>query len=47
MGRESGGVLPSTKPPAVLSEQKLVDIQAFIASLPAPRAVQDIPLLNP
>ncbi len=33
--------------PAVLNEQELVDIQAFIASLPAPRAAQDIALLNP
>ncbi len=33
--------------PAVLSDAELVDIQAFIASLPAPRPVQDIPLLNP
>jgi len=31
---------------AVISDEELVNIRAFLASLPAPRAVKDIPLLN-
>ena len=32
---------------AVVSDQEVADIRAYLANLPAPRAVQDIPLLNP
>ena len=31
---------------AVLTDQEVADIRAFLASLPAPPAAQDIPLLN-
>ncbi len=30
----------------VLSDEELADVHAFLASLPAPPAVEDIPLLN-
>jgi mono/diheme cytochrome c family protein len=33
--------------PTVVSDDDLADIRAFLASLPAPRTVEDIPLLNP
>jgi ubiquinol-cytochrome c reductase cytochrome c subunit len=33
-------------PPTIVSDQELADVRAFLASLPPPRAVQDIPLLN-
>jgi hypothetical protein len=31
----------------VLSDTELTEIQAFLANLPAPKPVQDIPLLSP
>ena len=34
-------------PPALLSDKELADIRAYLASLPAPPAAKDIPLLNP
>lgn len=34
-------------PADVLNDAELTDVQAFLASLPAPKAVEDIPLLNP
>jgi len=33
-------------PPTVVSDAELADVRAFLASLPPPRAVEDIPLLN-
>jgi mono/diheme cytochrome c family protein len=34
-------------PASVISDADLADIRAYLASLPAPRAVADIPLLAP
>ncbi len=34
-------------PATVITDQELADVRAFLASLPAPPAVQDIPLLKP
>ena len=34
-------------PATVITDQELADVRAFLASLPAPPAVKDIPLLNP
>jgi mono/diheme cytochrome c family protein len=32
---------------AIVSDKELADIRAFLASLPAPPAAKDVPLLNP
>ena len=32
---------------AVVTDQEVADIRAYLASLPAPRAADEIPLLNP
>ena len=32
---------------SVVTDQEVADIRAYLASLPAPRAADDIPLLNP
>ncbi len=44
--RSPRGEMPpySTK---VLSDREMADIYAFLAALPGPKAVKDIPLLNP
>lgn len=31
---------------SVVTDEELADVRAFLASLPSPRAVEDIPLLN-
>jgi mono/diheme cytochrome c family protein len=43
--RNTNGQMPPFRP-AVLSDDDLDDIYAYLQSLPAPKAVSDIPLLN-
>ena len=43
--RNTNGAMPPYRP-AVLSDGELDDIYAYLQSLPAPKAVSDIPLLN-
>ena len=33
-------------PAATITDEELADVRAYLASLPAPRAVKNIPLLN-
>lgn len=43
--RTTDGQMPPFRAP-ILSDQELTDIYAYLQSLPAPKAVSDIPLLN-
>jgi ubiquinol-cytochrome c reductase cytochrome c subunit len=43
--RTTNGQMPPYRP-AVLSDEELGDIYAYLQSLPEPKAVSDIPLLN-
>jgi mono/diheme cytochrome c family protein len=43
--RSTNGAMPPYRPP-VLSDSELDDIYAYLQSLPAPKPVSDIPLLN-
>jgi mono/diheme cytochrome c family protein len=43
--RNTNGAMPPYRPP-VLSDSELDDIYAYLQSLPAPKAVSDIPLLK-
>jgi mono/diheme cytochrome c family protein len=43
--RTTNGAMPPFRPP-VLSDGDLTDIYAYLQSLPEPKAVKDIPLLN-
>jgi mono/diheme cytochrome c family protein len=43
--RTTDGAMPPYRP-AVLSDDDLADIYAYLQSLPQPKAVSDIPLLN-
>jgi mono/diheme cytochrome c family protein len=43
--RTTNGQMPPFRAP-VISDQELTDIYAYLQSLPAPKAVSDIPLLN-
>jgi mono/diheme cytochrome c family protein len=43
--RTTNGQMPPYRP-AVLTDDELGDIYAYLQSLPAPKAVSDIPLLN-
>ena len=43
--RTTNGAMPPYRP-AVLSDDELDDIYAYLQSLPEPKAVSDIPLLN-
>lgn len=44
--RHTSGPMPPY-PEAILSNQDIADIQAFLASLPKPADYKSIPLLNP
>jgi mono/diheme cytochrome c family protein len=44
--RKPAGVMPPYAQ-TVLSDQDAADIQAYLASIPQPKAVKDIPLLAP
>ncbi len=43
--RTTNGQMPPFRPP-IISDAELTDIYAYLESLPAPKAVSDIPLLN-
>ena len=43
--RTTNGAMPPYRP-AVLSDDELADIYAYLQSLPQPKAASDIPLLN-
>jgi len=43
--RTTNGQMPPYRPP-VLTDEELGDIYAYLQSLPAPKAVSEIPLLN-
>ena len=43
--RTTNGQMPPYRPP-VISDDELADIYAYLQSLPEPKAVSDIPLLN-
>ena len=43
--RTTNGAMPPYRP-AVLADEELDDIYAYLQSLPPPKAVSDIPLLN-
>jgi ubiquinol-cytochrome c reductase cytochrome c subunit len=44
--RQPGGVMPPYAQ-SVLNDQDTADIQAYLAGIPQPKAVKDIPLLAP
>jgi mono/diheme cytochrome c family protein len=44
--RQPGGVMPPYAQ-SVLSDRDTADIQAYLAGIPQPKAVKDIPLLAP
>jgi ubiquinol-cytochrome c reductase cytochrome c subunit len=43
--RKPGGVMPAFTD-KVLTDQDLTDVYAYLKTVPAPKAVKDIPLLN-
>jgi mono/diheme cytochrome c family protein len=43
--RTTDGQMPPFRPPTI-SDEELTDIYAYLQSLPAPKAVTEIPLLN-